>query len=121
MSSSSYDSALFIKKSTQGVLLLLLYVDDLVITGDDLNGIDNLKIFLSQQFEMKNLGTLTYFLGIEVSSTSNGYYLSQTKYASDLLSRTRLTNNNTIDTPLENNVRFDTTSGKSLFDPTLYC
>ncbi|XP_057505649.1 uncharacterized mitochondrial protein AtMg00810-like [Actinidia eriantha] len=92
----------------------------MIITGDDLNGITDLKIFLSRQFEMKDLGNLSYFLGIEVLYTFDGYYLSQTKYASDLLSRAGLTDNKTIDTPLENNVRFNTTDGIPLSDPTLY-
>ena len=59
--------------------MLLLYVDDMVITGDDLHGITKLKSFLSQQFEMKDLGYLSYFLGLEVSSDSKGYYLTQAR------------------------------------------
>ncbi|GFS43657.1 hypothetical protein Acr_00g0086240 [Actinidia rufa] len=97
-----------------------LYVDDMIITGDDLDGIATLKKFLSLQFEMKDLGSLSYFLGIEVSSTSDGYSLSQTTYASDLLSRAGLTDNKTVDTPLENNVRLNTSDGEPLSDPTLY-
>ena len=63
----------------------------MIITSNDLDSIHNLKIFLSLQIEMKNLVTLSYFLGIEVSSTSDGYYLSQIKYASDLLYHIGLT------------------------------
>ena len=92
----------------------------MIITGGDLDGIATLKKFLSLQFEMKGLGNLSYFLDIKVFSTSDGYYLSQTKYASDLLSRVGLTDNKTIDTILENNVRFNITDGGPLFDPTLY-
>ncbi|XP_057490936.1 uncharacterized mitochondrial protein AtMg00810-like [Actinidia eriantha] len=106
--------------STHSTVLLLLYVDDIIITGDDLNGITDLKIFLSLQFEMKDLDNLSYFLGIEVSSTFDGYYLSQTKYVSNLLSRFGLIDTKTADTPLENNVRFKATNGESLSDPTLY-
>jgi hypothetical protein len=84
--SSSYDSAIFIWRSDTGLILLLLYVDDMIITGDDTAGIHNLQQFLSQQFEMNDLGSLSYFLGLEVSSDPNGYYLSQAKYASDLIS-----------------------------------
>ena len=62
----------------------------MIITSVDLNGIADLKIFLSRQFEMKDLGNLSYFLGIKVSYTFDRYYLSQTKYASDLLSRAGL-------------------------------
>lgn len=59
----------------------------MIITGDDLTGISDLKQFLSQHFEIQDLGSLSYFLSLEVSSASDGYSLSQTKYASDLLSR----------------------------------
>uniref|UniRef100_A0A2N9GI16 CCHC-type domain-containing protein n=1 Tax=Fagus sylvatica TaxID=28930 RepID=A0A2N9GI16_FAGSY len=76
-SSSSHDTALFIRRSDKGMILLLLYVDDMIITGDDHSGISDFKLFLHQQFEMKDLGHLSYFLGLEVSSDSTGYYLSQ--------------------------------------------
>ena len=75
-SSSPHDTALFIRRSNQGMILLLLYVDDMIITGNDHSGIFDLKQFLHQQFEMKDLGHLGYFLGLEVSSDSIGYYLS---------------------------------------------
>jgi hypothetical protein len=48
----------------------------MIITGDDTAGIRDLQKFLSQHFEMKDLGTLSYFLGLEVTSSSDGYYLS---------------------------------------------
>lgn len=63
----------------------------MIIMGDDLTGISDLKQFLSQHFEMKDLGSLSYFLSLEVSSPSDAYSLSQAKDASDLLSRAGLT------------------------------
>jgi hypothetical protein len=83
---NSYDSALFIHCTDRGIILLLLYVDDMIITGDDSIGILELKQFLSQHFEMKDLGTLSYFLGLEIYSSSDGSYLTQAKYISNLLS-----------------------------------
>jgi hypothetical protein len=58
----------------------------MIITGDDVQGIQDLKRFLGQHFEMKDLGPLSYFLGLEVFSFSDGYYLTQAKYISDLIS-----------------------------------
>lgn len=60
--SSSYDSTLFIKKSSLGIVVLLVYVDDMVIISDDKLGIQILKVFLSTQFEMNDLGIVSYFL-----------------------------------------------------------
>ena len=74
---SPHDTALFIQRSSAGITLILLYIDDMIITRDDSTGIRSLQHFLSQHFEMKDLGTLSYFLGLEVISSSNGYYLSQ--------------------------------------------
>uniref|UniRef100_A0A2N9IBP6 Reverse transcriptase Ty1/copia-type domain-containing protein n=1 Tax=Fagus sylvatica TaxID=28930 RepID=A0A2N9IBP6_FAGSY len=119
-SSSSHDTALFIRRSDKGMILLLLYVDDMIITGDDHSGISDFKLFLHQQFEMKDLGHLSYFLGLEVSSDSTGYYLSQAKYASDLLSRTGLTDTKVVSTPLEMNARLTPLDGTPLSDATLY-
>jgi hypothetical protein len=92
----------------------------MIITGDDTTSIRDLQKFLSQHFEMKDLGTLSYFLGLEVTSSSDGYYLSQAKYAFDLLSKADLTDSKTVSTPLELNVKLNTIDGEPLFDATLY-
>uniref|UniRef100_A0A2N9FVG4 CCHC-type domain-containing protein n=1 Tax=Fagus sylvatica TaxID=28930 RepID=A0A2N9FVG4_FAGSY len=120
ISSSSYDTTLFIRRSDKGMILLLLYVDDMIITGDDHSGISDFKLFLHQQFEMKDLGHLSYFLGLEVFSDSISYYLSQAKYASDLLSRAGLTDTKVVSTPLEMNARLTPLDGTPLSDATLY-
>ena len=86
-SDSSFDTSLFLRRSGHGVTILLLYVDDMIITGDDMQGIQDLKHFLGHQFEMKDLGPLNYFLGLEVSYSAYGYYLTQAKYTFDLISR----------------------------------
>uniref|UniRef100_A0A2N9HRZ2 Integrase catalytic domain-containing protein n=1 Tax=Fagus sylvatica TaxID=28930 RepID=A0A2N9HRZ2_FAGSY len=76
-------------------------------------GIQDLKRFLGQHFEMKDLGPLSYFLGLEVSSSSDGYYLTQAKYTSDLISRAGITDSKIVDTPIEYNNRLNTHDGDS--------
>ncbi|XP_065618196.1 uncharacterized mitochondrial protein AtMg00810-like [Quercus suber] len=103
------------------ITLILLYVDDMIITGDDSAGIHSLQHFLSQNFEMKDLGILSYFLGLEVTSSFDGYYLSQVKYAFDLLSKASITDNKTISTPLEYNAKLTPLDGELISDATHYC
>ena len=73
---SHHDSTLFVKKTNAGSIFLSLYVDDMIITGDDFDGIASLEIVLSHRFAMKDFGVLRYFLGIEVASSFKGYFLS---------------------------------------------
>ena len=98
---SHYDSALFLHRTDKDTILLLLYVDDMIITGDDLSGIQELKDFLSQQFEMKDFGHLSYVLGLEITHFTDGLYITQAKYASKLLSWAGLIDSKTIDTSVE--------------------
>uniref|UniRef100_A0A2N9FYL9 Reverse transcriptase Ty1/copia-type domain-containing protein n=1 Tax=Fagus sylvatica TaxID=28930 RepID=A0A2N9FYL9_FAGSY len=113
-SSCSYDSALFLHRTGKGTILLLLYVDDMIITNDDLSGIQELKDFLSQNFEMKDLGHLSYFLGLEITSYDDGFYLTQAKYTFDLLSRAGLIDHKIVDTPIELNAPLTLSSREPL-------
>ena len=106
---SHYDSALFLRCTDKGTILLLLYVDDMIITGDDFIGIQELKDFLSQQFEMKDLGHLSYFLSLEITHSTDELYITQAKYASELLSRAGLTDSKTIDTRVKLNAHLTPT------------
>ena len=117
---SHYDSALFLRRTDKSTILLLLYVDDMIITGDDLSGIQELEDFLSQQFKMKDLGHFSYFLGLEITHSINGLYITQAKYASEILSQAGLTNSKTVDTPVELNVHLTPPGGKPLSNPSLY-
>lgn len=62
-----------------------MYVDDTVMTGDNEEELQKLKQFLSKQFEIKDLGKLKYFLGMEIARSSKGIAISQRKYVLDLL------------------------------------
>ena len=92
----------------------------MIITREDSASIRSLQHFLSQHFEMKVLGTLSYFLGFEVISFSNGYYLSQAKYASDLLSKAGIIDNKIVSTPLEYNAKLTPLDDEPISDATRY-
>jgi hypothetical protein len=83
----------------------------MIITGDDLSGIQELKDFLSQNFQMKDLGHLSYFLGFEITLSDDGFYLTQAKYTSNLLSRAGLTDHKIVDTPIKLNTHLTPSSG----------
>ncbi|CAA0806823.1 Unknown protein [Striga hermonthica] len=117
---SDHDFALFLRRSSFGIIILLLYVDDMIITGDDIIGISDLQDYLCQHFEMKSLGQLHYFLGLEIFDSSDGFYSSQAKYASDLLAWAGLADCQTASSPLDYDVRLTPLDGSLLEDPTLY-
>ena len=70
---SNVDSSMFVRTRHVGKLVVLIYVDDLIITGDSEEEIANLK----QQFDIKDLGVLKYFLGIEMAYSYKGLFLNQ--------------------------------------------
>jgi hypothetical protein len=97
-SASAHDLALFVHVSHHGRTLLFLYVDDMIITGDDPEYIAFVKAHLCDQFLMSGLGPLKYFIGIEISYTPEGLFLSQEKYIQDLLDRASLTDHQFAET-----------------------
>lgn len=98
-------------------LHVLVYVDDLVIGGNDSVAISQFKKYLGQCFHMKDLGHLKYFLGIEVARHTNGIFLSQRKYTLDILSETGLSGARPAITPLEQNHRLALAEDEDLRDP----
>ena len=92
----------------------------MIIISDSLSSIQELKDFLSQQFEMKDLGHLRYFLCLEITHSIDGLYITQAKYASELLSRAGLTDSKTVETSIELNAHLTPLGGKPLSNPSLY-
>jgi hypothetical protein len=119
-SPSNHDPALFVHQSTQGRTLLLLYVDDMLITGDNVEHISSVKKQLGKLFMMTDLGPLSYFLGIEVVHSTKGYYLSQHKYIQDLLARSGITDTRTAATPMDLHLQLRSSNGTPLADPSRY-
>ena len=117
---SKYDSSLFLRKTSTSCVLLLVYVDDIIITGTDSSLITSFQQQLKDSFHMKDLGTLTYFLYLEVDNVASGVFLNQHKYTQDLISLVGLQDSSSIDTPLELNVKYHREKDDLLPDPTMF-
>ena len=81
----------------------MVYVDDIVITGNDQEKIPQLKEHLPSHFQTKDLEKLKYFLGIEVAQSKDGIIISQRKYALDILKETGMSDCRPIDSPMDPN------------------
>ena len=100
---SDADHTLFLKKVGDKITVLIIYVDDMIVTGNDLTEMSKLKDYLSSEFDMKDLGRLKYFLGIEVNRSKQGIFVSQRKYVLDLLGETGMLGCEPIKSPIEKN------------------
>ena len=80
---------------------MIVYVDDIILTGDNLVEIERLQQVLATEFEVKNLGELRYFLGMEVARSRKGISVSQRKYVFDFLAETGMLGCKPSDTPIE--------------------
>ena len=110
LSPSHHDPTLFLKSYTSiGCILFSLHVDDIIIIGDDVDKIIVLESYLTSHFKTKDLGSIQYFLGIEVASSPKGYLLSQSKHIIHILDLAHL-----IDTTLEVNVQYSSFDGNPL-------
>ncbi len=108
------------KKTNHGIVVIVIYVDDLIITRDSDAYIFDLKKLLKQKFEMKDLGELRYFLGIEVIQSPKGIWLLQKQYALNKLSEYGMMGCKPISIPLEQNVKLSANEGDLVEDTTMY-
>ncbi|KAJ3708562.1 hypothetical protein LUZ61_012267 [Rhynchospora tenuis] len=118
--SSQADNSLFILHKGATTIYLLVYVDDIIITGNDNVAIHTLMKSLDDQFSIKNLGQLNYFLGIEVIHHNSGMHLSQTRYLSKLLEKALMHTAKPCNTPMQAGNQLSKFSGTKLQDPQQY-
>lgn len=117
---SHSDYTLFTQTVGSSFTAALVYVDDIIVAGNDLFSIHSLKQFLHDKFSIKNLGPIKYYLGIEVVRSSQGFHLSQRKYALDLLTTTGLNNAKPLTIPFDPNTKLLLNEGPLLDNPSLY-
>ncbi|KAJ4755932.1 polyprotein [Rhynchospora pubera] len=118
--SSQYDPSMFIAHVNGSTIIVLVYVDDIIITGDNQGLINTCIAHLHTQFAIKDLGSLHYFLGIAVTTTSEGLHLSQSKYIHDLLQKTNMLNAKPTTTPIATGISLTPGDSEPFSDPHLY-
>ena len=106
--------------STGKCIYLIVYVDDIVITGSGQDGIQKLKQHLFSHFQTKDLGKLKYFLSIEVAQSNSGVVISQRKYTLNILTDTGMLDCKPVDAPMDLNVKLVPSQGELLRDPGRY-
>nr|GFA06200.1 ribonuclease H-like domain-containing protein [Tanacetum cinerariifolium] len=118
-SHSRRDSSLFIYRQGTDTTYLLLYVDDIVLTASSERFLQQVICSLHKEFAMTDLGPFNYFLGISVTRDSSGMFLSQKKYAIEILDRAHMINCNPSRTPIDTESKLGS-DGDPVSDPTLY-
>ena len=117
-SKSIVDSNLYIKVVQNQPLILVLYVDDMFLIGEE-HLIDECKRELATEFEMKDLGLLHYFLGLEVQQKTGEIFLSQVKYVCAILKKFGMMDYKPMATPMVTNLKklHDAVTGSDIVDP----
>ncbi|CAM8942004.1 unnamed protein product [Rhodiola kirilowii] len=114
------DYSLFTYTTQKDYIALLVYVDDIIITGTSQLLIDQIKQFIDSKFKIKDLGTLRFFLGLEVARSSSGLFLNQRKYALELINEAGLLGCKPSSLPMDTKQKLSLSTSAVLADPTKY-
>jgi len=117
---SKADTSLFVLQKFNSVIYILIYIDNILITGSNASVINNIIHSLQTTFAVKDLGSLTYFLGVEALWCTDGIYLTQRQYIADLLKRSKIENAKPCTSPMASNCQLTSTDGTPFEDINLY-
>ena len=102
------------------LVYVLIYVDDIIVTGNSLSKITSFIKYLSSRFSLKDLGDLSYFLGMEARRTTTGLQLTQVNYITDILAKTKMTHSKAVATPMHSTQHLTQKGGTALDDPLTF-
>ncbi|KAJ3691762.1 hypothetical protein LUZ61_020926 [Rhynchospora tenuis] len=117
---SQYDPSLFISTNSKHFTIILVYVDDILVTGSNPSFISEFTSILHSKFSLKDLGSINYFLGIEISTLPKGLHLSQSKYIHDILVRAKMLNAKPASSPMATTPTLSRNDSEVFDDPQLY-
>jgi hypothetical protein len=115
-----YEHALYIKAQSGDILIVCLYVDDLIFTGNNLSMFEEFKKDMSNEFEMTDMGLMAYYFGIEVKQEDKGIFITQEGYAKEVLKKFKMDDANPVGTPMECGSKLSKHENGEIVDPTLY-
>jgi Reverse transcriptase (RNA-dependent DNA polymerase) len=115
-----YEHALYLKVQKCDILFVALYVDDLIFTGNNRDMIEKFKLEMTKEFEITDLGLMSYFLGLEVRQENSGIFISQEAYAKEILKKFKMDECNPVNTPVESGMKLSRYDEGKTVDATLY-
>ena len=110
---------MFTRIQRGSIIILLVYVDDILIASNDVDAINVFRQFLDNKFKLKDLGTLKYFLGLEVARTTKGLSLCQRKFTFELLSDIGLLACKPLNVPMDQSLKLSSGVADDVPDPSL--
>ncbi|KAL4342059.1 hypothetical protein GQ457_08G024400 [Hibiscus cannabinus] len=115
------EATLYLKKDKNAYLLVIsLYVDDLLVMGSNDKTVLEFKLSMQKEFEMSDLGLMSYFLGMKINQSKVSIFISQNKYALDVLKKFKLESCKGVDSPLPSNLKLSKNDGEKLCDPSTF-
>eukprot|EP00253_Pinus_taeda_P004661 PITA_04661 len=114
------EPTVYIKEKDGKILIVVLYVEDVIFTGNDDYLIKNFKSVMKEEFEMTDMGLLRYFLGIEVDQNEIGIFISQARYVNEVLGRFNMQECKAAITPMVMGLKLSKENSSKDFDPRLY-
>ncbi|KAG6411307.1 hypothetical protein SASPL_129387 [Salvia splendens] len=115
-----HEHALYVKSKGNNVLIVCLYVDDLIFTGNNPSMFEEFKKAMTDEFEMTDIGLMAYYLGVEVKQLEDGVFITQEHYAKEILKKFKMEDCKPINTPVECGVKLSKNDKGEKVDPTLY-
>ncbi|KAE8713459.1 hypothetical protein F3Y22_tig00110209pilonHSYRG00092 [Hibiscus syriacus] len=114
------DCSLFVMRREKFVVYVLVYVDDIIVTGNSVCKVEEVVSLLGEKYSLKDLGQLNFFLGIEVKYVGDSIFLSQKKYIMELLGRVQMSKATLMPTPMVSSLKLTKEAGSPLVDPKEY-
>lgn len=118
---SPHEHTLYTKKNGyRDIMIVCLYVDDMIFTGNNPGMSDDFKKAMTKEFEMTDIGEMSYFLGVEVKQMQDGIFVSQKKYAEQILNKFKMKDCKPVVTPADPGMKLSVDSTRESINPTLF-